>query len=81
MLLKVAIRAVRLQFHALCVYLLCEWIAGPKNAVLWFATVLPVLWALFPFREDHRSHFVVVVSVGPGGFGAAVTAFSGGSVD
>jgi hypothetical protein len=39
MLLKVAIRVVQLQFLALCVYLICEWIAGPKDAVLWFVIV------------------------------------------
>jgi hypothetical protein len=43
MLLKVAIRVVQLQFLALCVYLLCESIAGPQNAVLWFVIVSLVL--------------------------------------
>jgi hypothetical protein len=43
MFLKVAIRVVQLQFLALCVYLLCEGIAGPKDAVLWFVVVSLVL--------------------------------------
>ena len=43
MLIRLAIRVVQLQFLALCVYLLCEGIAGPKDAVLWFVVVSLVL--------------------------------------
>ena len=46
MLLKVAIRVVQLQFLAVCVYLLCEGIAGPKDAVLWFVTISLALLTL-----------------------------------
>lgn len=46
MLLRVVIRVIQLQFLALCVYLLCEWIAGPKDAVLWFVTVSLALMML-----------------------------------
>ena len=58
MLLKVVIRVVRLQFLALCVYLLCEWIAGLKDAVLWFVTVSLVFLMVSVFamvaRHKHR---------------------------
>jgi hypothetical protein len=58
MFLKVAIRVVQLQFFALCVYLLCDWLAGPKDAVLWFVTVSLVLlmgyvWGMVT-RYRHR---------------------------
>ncbi len=39
MLLRLVARIIQLQFLALCVYILCDWIAGPKNAVLWFVTI------------------------------------------
>ena len=50
MLIKLAIRVVQLQFLALCVYLLCEGIAGPKDAVLWFITISLALLTLSIWR-------------------------------
>jgi hypothetical protein len=38
-MLRIVVRIVQLQFFLLCVYILCERIAGPKDAVLWFAFV------------------------------------------
>ena len=54
MLIKLVIRVVQLQFLALCVYLLCEGIAGPKDAVLWFVTMSLALLALSIFRMVTR---------------------------
>jgi hypothetical protein len=38
-MLRLVVRIIQLQFFLLCLYILCNWIAGPKNAVLWFAFV------------------------------------------
>ena len=40
------VRIVQLQFLLLCIFLVCNWIAGPKNAVFWFALVTVTLLAL-----------------------------------
>jgi hypothetical protein len=45
-MLRVIARIIQLQFIALCVYILCNWIAGPKDAVLWFVAISSTLVAL-----------------------------------
>jgi hypothetical protein len=46
---RLVVGIVQLQFFLLCVYILCSWIAGPKNAVLLFAFVFPTLLGLAVF--------------------------------
>jgi hypothetical protein len=36
---RIIVRIIQLQFLLLCAFILCNWIAGPKDAVLWFAIV------------------------------------------
>ncbi len=38
-MLSIVVRIIQLQFLLLFVYILCNWIAGPQNAVLWFVIV------------------------------------------
>ena len=38
-MLRNVFRIVQLQFLLLCVLIFCTWVAGPKNAVPWFAFV------------------------------------------
>jgi hypothetical protein len=45
-MLRVIARVIQLQFLALCVYILCNWVAGPKDAVLWFVAISLTLLAL-----------------------------------
>jgi hypothetical protein len=40
------IRIVQLQFLFLCIFLVCESIAGPKNGPFWFALVAVTFVAL-----------------------------------
>jgi hypothetical protein len=45
-MIKIVARVIQLQFLALCIYILCGWIAGPENAVLWFVASSLTLLAL-----------------------------------
>ena len=45
-MLKIVARVIQLHFFCLCVYILCDWIAGPKNAVPFFAFVSLTLLGL-----------------------------------
>jgi hypothetical protein len=45
-MLRIIVRIIQLQFFLLCVFILCNWIAGPENAVLWFALIAVMLLAL-----------------------------------
>jgi hypothetical protein len=40
------VRIIQLQFFFLCIFLVCESIAGPKNGPFWFALVAVTLVAL-----------------------------------
>jgi hypothetical protein len=46
MLLRLAARIIQLQFVAVCIYILCDWLAGSNNAILWFVTVSLILFGL-----------------------------------
>jgi ABC-type multidrug transport system permease subunit len=46
---RLVVRIVQLQFFLLFVYILCNWIAGPKNAVPWFVFVSLTLLGLVAY--------------------------------
>ncbi len=48
-MLRLVVRIIQLQVFLVCVYILCNWIAGPKNAVSWFAFVSLTLLGLVVF--------------------------------
>ena len=45
-MLRIVARILQLQFFLLCIFILCNWIAGPNNAVLWFAFISLTLLGL-----------------------------------
>ena len=53
-MLRLVVRIIQLQFFLVCVYILCNWIAGPKNAVPWFAFVSLTLLGLVVFGMTIR---------------------------
>jgi hypothetical protein len=55
-MLRLVVRVIQLQFFPLCIYILCNRVAGPKNAVRWFAFVSLTLlgFAVFGMIVRHR---------------------------
>jgi len=48
------IRIVQLQLLALFVYILCDWLAGPKDAVKWFVAASLTLSAFAIYSQIIR---------------------------
>jgi hypothetical protein len=53
-MLTLIVRITRLQFLALFVCILCDWLAGPKDAVLWFVAVSLTLLAFAGYGQIIR---------------------------
>jgi hypothetical protein len=72
MLLRIVARIIQLQVLALCIYILCDWLASPNNAVVWFVTVSLILFGLIVcgmatgHRKRRMSHPLVIFGLNAG---------------
>jgi hypothetical protein len=53
-MLRLVVRIIQLQFLALFVCILCDWLAGPKDAVVWFVGISLTLLAFAVYGQIIR---------------------------